>query len=223
MLELNTRINADIRTAIKAKAFVTSGIKEANVSLIEKRAALAEKVRQAALAACGVTEEELNRRYASLKELENFSDSGADNGIGKFICASVYRDRDRYCNVGVNGQIRYFHLNGSANGEDTHIKITAVHDGGPWVNRYRVLLSDDKLLAEVMELDAEQESLNRKTTTFDATLDAVLKNARTIKQLLTAWPDAKELLPEDIQRATGTALAINPAELNAICGIPSGK
>lgn len=74
-----------------------------------------------------------------------------------------------------------------------------------------------------MELDAEQEAINRKKTTFDATLDAVLKNARTVKQLLTAWPDAKELLPEDIQRATGTALAINPAELNAICGIPSGK
>ena len=222
-LELNTRMNNEIRAAIKAKAFSTSGIEAAKKELIEKRAALAEKVRHAAMAACGVTEEELNRRYTALKELAVSSGSGSENSIGKFICADVYRDNDRYCQVGINGQIRYFHLNGSLNGEDTHIKIAAVTDGGPWVNRYRVLLADDALLAGVMELDTEQEALNRKETTFNSTLDTVLKNARTVKQLLTAWPEAKELLPQDMQRATSTALAINPAELNAICGIPSGK
>lgn len=172
---------------------------------------------------CGVTEAELDAKYKAFLAAEIESSNQAFNGAGKFIGVSVYRDRDHYVFVAINGQNRYLYLNGSVNGEETHIEIAKVKDGGPWVNRSRILISDDSLLAELMSLDKDYSDLESKEKTFNNTLDAVLKNARTVKQLLTAWPEAKELLPDDLQKVTGTALAINPEELNAICGIPSDK
>ncbi|EIC4202418.1 hypothetical protein LAA48_004332 [Salmonella enterica subsp. enterica serovar Indiana] len=222
-LEINTRINNEIRSAIKAKAYVTSGIEQSKKALITKRAQFAEKVRQKTLEMCGVTEAELEAKYKALLATETEGSNQSDNGAGKFIQVSVYRNRDRYVHVAINGQNRYLYLNGSTNGEDTHIEIAKVEEGGPWVNRYRILIADDSLLAELMSLDKDAADLANKEKTFNNTLDAVLKNARTVKQLLTAWPEAKELLPDDLQKATGTALAINPEELNAICGIPSDK
>lgn len=222
-LKINTRINNEIRSAIKAKAYVTSGIEQSKKALITKRAQFAEKVRQKTLEMCGVTEAELNAKYKAFLAADIEISNQAFNGVGKFIGVNVYRDRDRCVFVAINGQNRYLYLNGSVNGEDTHIEITKVKDGGPWVNRSRILISDDSLLAELMSLDKDYSDLESKEKTFNNTLDAVLKNARTVKQLLTAWPEAKELLPDDLQKATGKALAINPEELNAICGIPSDK
>lgn len=222
-LEFNTRINNEIRAAIKAKAFKTSGIEQQKLELIEKRAAFAEMVRQKTLEICGVTEQQLNEKYNALLAVETDGSNGSENGLGKFLQVQVYRDRDRYVHVAINGQNRYLYLNGSENGGSTHIKIANVEDGGPWVNRWRVLIADDNLLNELMLLDKASADLVSKERTFDSTMDAVLKSARTVKQLLTAWPEAKELLPDSIQKATSTALAINPAELNALCGIPSDK
>ncbi|EAW4195719.1 hypothetical protein FFV02_22960 [Salmonella enterica] len=222
-LEINARINNEMRSAIKAKAYVTSGIEQSKKALITKRAQFAEKVRQKTLEMCGVTEAELDAKYKAFLAVEIGRSNQDFNGVGKFIGVNVHRDHGRYVFVAINGQSRYLYLNGSVNGEATHIEIAKVEDGGPWVNRSRILISDDSLLAELMSLDKDYSYLVSKEETFNNTLDAVLKNARTVKQLLTAWPEAKELLPDDLQKATCTALAINPEELNAICGIPSAK
>ncbi|MER3091563.1 Nmad5 family putative nucleotide modification protein [Salmonella enterica] len=222
-LEINARINNEIRSAIKAKAYVTSGIEQSKKALITKRAQFAEKVRQKTLEMCGVTEAELDAKYKAFLAVDIESSNQGFNGVGKFIGVNVCRGHNRYVFVAINGQSRYLYLNGSVNGENTHIEIAEVKDGGPWVNRSRILISDDSLLAELMSLDKDYSDLVSKEETFNNTLDAVLKNARTVKQLLTAWPEAKELLPDALQKATCTALAINPEELNAICGIPSVK
>lgn len=60
--------------------------------------------------------------------------------------------------------------------------------------------------------------------TLCATITAQVKPVRTIKALLSVWPEAVELLPEAEQpKSKSTALALDVSTLNALCGVPSDK
>ncbi|WP_242452188.1 Nmad5 family putative nucleotide modification protein, partial [Providencia rettgeri] len=45
----------------------------------------------------------------------------------------------------------------------------------------------------------------------------------TVKRLLTIWPEAKELLPKDVEKASVQLPALKVEKLNEIIGLPTEK
>lgn len=216
-----TRMNAEIRDAMIAKALETSGIAQEKRQLIEDRSAFAWKIRQIELDRLGLTDEALHGIKSKVEELNNRG--------GSFVGFSIYNSNcshaRSYLSANLSGYSVDLYYNGSGCGEDTHLNDTVkpICDGGPFNFRGgRINVADVSLRDEFSEMQSRQDAVSAKQTELTDTLKAKLKSFRTVGALLENWPEAAELLPESMKEK-GRDLALAPETLNAICGIPSGK
>lgn len=229
MLDNKTRLNASIRQNIVDKALETSGLNAEAKALIDARAELARDVLSECHRICGTNDADLSAKYTELMGV-------AETGWGKFIGLNLRRESRYYGDVDVyiNGMSLTLYLNGShafttkegnrisyTTGYKTHIEMKSVSEGGPWLPYTRVSMANDSFCDRLNALEAEQESLNRKTENLKATVNAAVRQVNTVGNLLKAWPEAAELLPAEYKLSTGTGIALAPAALNALCGIPS--
>lgn len=83
------------------------------------------------------------------------------------------------------------------------------------------LLADNPLVEAFNILCAEQEELSNKQASIHANVTAALADIHSDTKLLKVWPEAAELLPEQVQKKQLPALAT--ADLNALIGLPSEK
>lgn len=67
-----------------------------------------------------------------------------------------------------------------------------------------------------------ENKINDKELNVKSAVLSTLNSVKTVKQLLEAWPEAKELLPES-QKPKPTLPAIRRDDLNKIIGLPSVK
>ena len=82
--------------------------------------------------------------------------------------------------------------------------------------------ADDPLSIQFEELENEDKAIREKREAISTQVKAALSNVNTIKQLLTAWPEAAELLPTyAAPKPTLPALCV--ADLNAAIGLPTGE
>lgn len=82
--------------------------------------------------------------------------------------------------------------------------------------------ADDPLSVQFEHLENEDKAISNKREAIRTQVRAALSNVNTIKQLLTAWPEAAELLPTyAAPKPTLPALCV--ADLNAAIGLPTGE
>lgn len=84
------------------------------------------------------------------------------------------------------------------------------------------LLSDNPLVQRYYDLRAIQEKVEAEHDNISAQVRATVYKFGSVKRLLEAWPEAKELLPEILPEAKSQLPAIQVADLNALVGLPSG-
>lgn len=216
MLDNKTRLNATIRNHIVKRALETSGVDAADKKLIEDRAAFAEKVRQMCLAKFGFTDESLRAIY------EEMAARDTDEKLSEFVQLGVYTNY-RDFQVNINGQTRVLYLNGAhSRWSLTHIpEDETVEKGGRLCPRNKVNFADNDLADEINEMDQRATANANRRTEVEKTVTSAIGKVGTVGKLLEAWPAAKELLPESYVSDKSKALALNPATLNALCGIPS--
>lgn len=217
----NTRMNAEIRDAMIAKALETSGIAPEQRQLIEDRSAFAWKIRQLELDRLGVTDENIQAIKKHIEKLE-------DNA-GKFLGVNIYQSNcsndGSFLSANLSGFSVSLYYNGSENGEPTHLsdKVKHAYEGGPSNYRGgRLNVADIAIRDEFSAMQSRQSKIEAKESELTDTLKAKLKSFRTVGALLENWPEAAKLLPESL-KDKGRDLALSPETLNAICGIPSGK
>ena len=216
-----TRMNAEIRDAMIAKALETSVIAPEQRQLIEDRSAFAWKIRQIELDRLGLTDESLHGIESKVEEINNRYGSF----VGFYIYNTTCSCAGSHLSANLSGYAVDLYYNGSDCGEDTHLNDTVKPswDGGPFNFRHeRLSVSDISLRDEFSTMVARQDAVSAKQTELTDTLKAKLKSFRTVGALLENWPEAAELLPESLKEKTRD-LALAPETLNAICGIPSGK
>lgn len=83
------------------------------------------------------------------------------------------------------------------------------------------LLADNPLVAEFHEIHNQQEEYDNKVVTLRNSVNGVIANITTVKKLLDVWPEAKELLPADIEKQTVNLPMVQTADLNKLIGLPS--
>jgi hypothetical protein len=67
--------------------------------------------------------------------------------------------------------------------------------------------------------DAERRAILAEFTALKSSVYAALSKCSTVKKLAEAWPEIMDFVPKE-QKPTGTGLALNREDLNAICGLP---
>lgn len=212
MLDNKTRLNAGIRDAIVKNALTSSGFYTERKQLVEDRAAFAAKVHAMVMEHTGVTEAILDKVWSGLTKKNEL-----------YIATS--ESKNSYINVNISGLTVQLAFNGA---EQSHHNTHIAPGWGEgslqrWVPRERQNIADAALKDEFLALAARQKSNDEKHEKIDTTVRAVLRSVNTVGRLLESWPEAAELLPDEVVQVSGTGLAIIPADLNALCGVPSPK
>lgn len=190
-----TRLNNHIRGQILANAQTKSGNRARRDATIQKRKDWDEAVRVAAI---GSRAAELDAITAKVEKLrlsvpEEFRGDG-----------SVVKLRG-YINVNCAGM--------------------ALHVGG-WEgykvapSRYTIL-AGDPLVQQFHDICAEEKANEESWEKVKASVNAATYAVTTVKALLKAWPECKELLPEHVEEAKSQLPAIQVADLNALVGLPT--
>jgi len=190
-----TRLTTYIRDQIVSNALKKSGYTAAREAYNKRRAIWIEACRVRSL---GISETELKSIQGAIKKLEDRVPSHLHSGRA-FINTSS-------------------HLSINAAGES---ELLGLHDVVP-VSRARLtLLQGDELVAERELLKAEDARLDEQYASVRAAVRAAVNTPTTIKALLAAWPEVKELLPAQLAEAKTQLPAVQVADLNALVGLPS--
>lgn len=85
------------------------------------------------------------------------------------------------------------------------------------------ITSDNPLAQQFHDICAEEKENTDSWEKVKASVNAATHAVTTVKALLKAWPEAKELLPEHVEESKVQLPAILVADLNALVGLPSAE
>lgn len=219
------RLTAAIRDGIIANAVKTKDFIGRDKAIVQKRADFAERLRLFILDAYGLTD----ARLAEIKEqVKALGDEVKFNGAQY---ARIWFDGGNYrIDVNLSGQTRNIYRDGQTNDRTCKsiFNNKAEYDKTkytPHTGESDFIVSDPKWREELDAIDKEAVQLRAEYDTLQSTLKATISGFTTVEKLLEAWPDAKELIPETtpIAKQPGTGIALSVADLNALCGIPTGS
>lgn len=197
-----------IKQQIVDNALTKAGIPAREEALRASRATWAEKVR---IDACGGAEAE-----AKLVELRDHIAELTKGVPSALRCDGRFIQTDTDIAVNVSGlQVRIWWC-GAVKYDDA-FRPTTSRISPP----NHTLTADNPLTAEFHELHNEQEAIAADRNALTANVRGALSNITTDKRLLEAWPEAAELLPEQLATARSTLPAVRVDELNAMIGLPT--
>lgn len=199
-MKLTNQIKQQIVTAAINKA----GIPAEEEALSLRRAAWAEAVRVDALGSelAGKIEAVIKLVRETVAVIPEALRSG---GVG------ILHRKEMYVNVA--GVTAYAYFNGNIGGKGNPVSKPATHS--------HTLQADNPLVAAFYEIDNARVDLEKKKTSIEKNVTAVLASIHSDTKLLNVWPEAAELLPKEIQKVQLPAL--QTADLNALIGLPSEK
>lgn len=197
-----TRMTNYLRDEIVKNALAKTTLDAEEDALRQERYVLAEEFRIASLGG----PEEAARIEQLAKKIEKELQT-----LPKGLCtndAPFRRDYEMYrLNLGgLRENMRY-----SASNDDKRISPSDA-----------VFLGDDPLVLKFHELLNRETDLDKRCRDLKAKIRAVLNSCTTVKKLLDVWPEAKELLPEQLEEARPQLPAVQTADLNAAIGLPTG-
>ncbi|MFH0362018.1 Nmad5 family putative nucleotide modification protein, partial [Escherichia coli] len=71
------------------------------------------------------------------------------------------------------------------------------------------------------EICALQQKLEAKKKDIESNVWAALNSVTTVKRLIEVWPESKELLPKEADKASTALPALRVEDLNKMIGLPS--
>ena len=203
-----TRLNRSIKDKIIAKAVGKSGANDRRAKLVERRAQFAEDVRVFSMGGQDNIDKIIKINTKINKMLKTMPKPY--NNQTRTLATS----NDIYCNIAGMSVRAYF------NGHDQY---------GGMKNVYKMVLedsavikSDNPLCAEFHEIEKEAKAIKGLIRSVKLNVGGALEGVTTIKKLLEAWPECKELLPTDIDEVKPQLPAVRVSELNAMIGLPGG-
>lgn len=195
-----TRLNRRIKDDIIANAVIKAGVPEKKKALIKRRADWVENVRLAAIGG-----KEVDKKIQSIKK--RFEE--LPKGI---IESGVFRtDYDIYLNVAGARFRAYFNGKDNYQGDQVH-KITPAGF---------TIKADDPLAKEFTAIEKEEGAISEEESTIRVNVEGALSEVTTVKKLLEAWPEVKELLPSDLSPVKKQLPAVKSSDINKLIGLPS--
>lgn len=192
-----TRLTTNIRAAILESAQTKSGNRAKRAATSLKRKEWAEAVRIAAVGSNATELDAIDKKAEKLRA----SVPALFRGDGDLIRKRGF-------------------LNLNCAGLRVHV---SEWDGDKVSPREFTLTADHALVQKFHDILAEEKSNADSWEKVKASVNAATGAVTTVKALLKAWPEVKELLPENIEEAKLQLPAIQVADLNALVGLPSAN
>ena len=85
----------------------------------------------------------------------------------------------------------------------------------------QAVLADNPLVQRFYDIEARKKEVADKRTILRAQVKAAIASVATVASLLKTWPEAKELLPANIEEAKSQLPALAVVDLNALIGLPT--
>jgi len=196
-----------IREVIVNNAVAKSGLNDVRDAIVKQRAEWANKVRLEAIGGAEVEKSlrAINDQYKMLRE------SVPKSVQGDFRKPAKTRN-EIYLNVAGISFSAYFHGGIDYNRCDQTYRISPSS---------HTLLADNPLVAEFHEIHNKQAEYDDKLSTLMNLVQASIQKVTTVKKLLEVWPEAKELIPEEVEKQVKQLPAIKTEDLNKMIGLPS--
>lgn len=83
------------------------------------------------------------------------------------------------------------------------------------------VLADNPLVQRFYDIESRKNEISDKRTTLRAQVKAAINTVTTVASLLKTWPEAKELLPANLEEAKSQLPALAVTDLNALIGLPT--
>lgn len=194
-----TRITNAIKDAIVKNALAKSGVTARLEAVKEKRFEWAERARIETLGGPDKAAE-----YAKINKHAHKTYDALPTGL------------KQHANIVRRGGRIHLNLGG--------ISVTAKLSGWSEVSENReIIRAENPLCQQFHDIEAEEKSAVEQGTTVEIQVRATLDKFGTIKRLVEAWPEAKELLPPASVAIKSNLPAIEVADLNKLVGLPSDK
>lgn len=190
-----TRLTKHIREQILANAQTKSGNRAARDATSQKRRSWDEAVRLDSLKDHAELLTQLDAKVEKIRQQVPESFQGHGSPI----------QRRGQIRVNCAGFVVY------ANGWDGEKVAPSSH----------TITADNPLAQQFHDICAEEKANNESWEKVKASVNAATSAVTTVKALLKAWPECKELLPEHVEEAKSQLPAIQVADLNALVGLPS--
>lgn len=199
---MSTRLNTHLRTRIIENAVTKAGIDAAQSTLDADRRAWAEELR---IFLNGAPDSVL---IAAEKKALKAAKEIPEHLLGS---APTLLNRNSYFSVNLAGANLLPDLYNEA-GEREH---RIIHRGR------LAVLADNPLVQRFYDIEARKKELDDKRITLKAQVKAAIATVTTVASLLKTWPEAKELLPANIEEAKSQLPALAVSDLNALIGLPT--
>ena len=196
-----TRLTNNVRDQIVRNAIAKTTIGAETEALQHARYALAEEFRIAAL---GGPEEaaKIEKMVADIEKRLKAVPKGL------VIYAFPFRRDDDMWHMNLGG----LRVTLPFSADPSHKRLAP--SGATFTGEHALVLRFHDLENQWKELDNKRDTLRLKVR-------AVLNSVTTVKKLLDVWPEAKELLPAQLEEARVQLPAVQTASLNAELGLPS--
>ncbi|MEQ1975020.1 Nmad5 family putative nucleotide modification protein [Xenorhabdus sp. SGI240] len=203
-------LTKDIKSEIVKNALTKSGIFEKEEQLFKDRADWAEKVRIEAIGGENM-DSGINDIISEIKTLAN--------KIPESVREDDFPIRESsYIEINLAGITVWAFYNGARERGCQRYSRQRVTKITP--RNTSVILADNPLVNEFYELEKRYNELENQREDITNNVEAALAKVRTVKRLLTEWPEAAELLPKSTAKAAPVP-AVRREALNELIGLPT--
>jgi len=192
-----TRLTKSIREQILANAQTKSGNRKRREDTQNKRKAWDEAVRIESLGVHAELLESLDKEVEAIRQLVPIDFRGDDSPI------------QRRGSISVNCAGLSLHVCGWEGYKVAPSRFT--------------ITANNPLAQQFHDICAEEKANTDQWEKVKASVNAATHAVSTVKALLKAWPEAKELLPAYVEESKPQLPAIQVADLNALVGLPSAE
>ena len=199
---MSTRLNTHLRTRIVDNAVTKAGIDAAQAAVEVDFNAWADELR---VFLNGVPDSTLlaaeKKALKAVRELPKHM-IGSDPTL---LC------RQSWFNVNLAG----------ANIQPNLLDANGDHEERIVPRGRQAVLADNPLVQRFYDIEARKKEVADKRTILRAQVKAAIASVTTVASLLKTWPEAKELLPANIEEAKSQLPALAVVDLNALIGLPT--
>lgn len=201
-----TRLNKNIKEEIANNAVIKSGVLEKLEAAFDERASFLKKLRLDHLGGKSAETKMLKTEKRYLDWLSSLPE-GTSTGA-----RMLRRDHDVMLNVGGEREHLYYH------GADTQRSREPISVVTPYM---LTIQGGSDLQKEYLNIRHKIEALHDERSNIKRNVLASMSSITTVKALLKAWPESKELIPSNLEEAAANLPALETSTLNEMIGLPT--
>lgn len=208
-----TRLSVRLRSVMANKALVIAGTDKELASLITRRGVLAKSIRIECLGG----EDSILKIEKHFEKIIKLKQSDLIKNVSKYSSFHANGDYELN-NINLGGMRVNLQYNGQENAYTENAKREN-YNIVP-IGSTVTYTADHEFTKEFLSIEGDFKAVMEKRDGLYLQVKATLDQFTTVKKLLEAWPEAKDLIPEDVDEVKPRLPVVMVQDLNCLIGLP---